>query len=1291
MAENIKVTITKLNNENYFIWKYKMELLLIKEGLWDTLNLVKPTLKTDGSNAGEISTWQTMDDKARALIGLLVEDSQLCLIRKETTAKATWDALKNYHEKGTLSNKVSLMRRICSLKMDEEGNMESHISELTNLFQRLTDLGEEQLSDSWTVAMLLSSLPRSYDTLVTALETRPEKDLTISLVQSKLISEYHRRKDTRGVEDGKFEDTILKTTQEQKGDINKFNLSCYFCNRRGHFKKDCIKYRQWKSKNEKVNKVEENPSNSDYLFSCETIRNGWVIDSGATSHICYNEKSFKKIDYKYKNSINVANGEKVNVEGKGTCEIEFVNEKGDISKALLTDVLFVPKIKGNLISVKKLTDKGFTINFKKSFCEIIWLDRQIAIADTMSNLFKLRQINKNEVNLINPLSDHKENCIHYWHRVFGHRDPKAIKEICSKGLVIGINLNECRIKSQCEVCLEAKMTRLPFPKESLSTSKEVLDLIHTDVCGPMQTKTSRGFRYIVTFIDDYSHYTVIYLLKLKSEVENKMKEYIEMVKTKFGKKPKIIRSDRGGEYTSNNILNYMKSEGIQLQLTSPYSPQQNGVAERKNRTLIEMARCMLLEANLPNVFWGEAVMTANYIQNRLTTKSVSTITPFERWNGQKPSIKYFKIFGTRCFVHIPSEKRKKLDNTAMEMIFIGYEENSKAYRCFSPDLKKVFISRDVRFIDDKMSIKNNVFSELIQTLKSTNNEINSDVEINIYEKEKDGNEEEKQIINKRISQRTTKGIPPPRLIEEINVTYDKIKEPKNLQEALESENKEQWIEAMKDEIKSLMKNKTWELCHLPPDRIPIGCKWVYKVKTDAEGKITRFKARLVAQGFSQKFGTDYDQVFAPVVRQTTFRILLSIASQEKYIVHHFDAKTAFLNGNLKEVIYMRQPPGFEENLENNLVCLLKKSLYGLKQAAKSWNDAIHDLLLSLNFQQSKADICFYKKKFNEEWCFLLIYVDDFVVVAKSKEIVNKVKEEISARYEIQDLGEIKYYLGIEVSRDSDGIFNVNQENYIRKLVKEFGLEKAKNSRVPMNMNYGKSDSTTEDNFLLSNKNYQKLIGCLLYISLNTRPDIAASVAILAQKTSQPKQLDWDELKRVLKYLKGTAHYKLALGKLNFTEEKFYGYADANWAEDKTDRKSNSGYVFFVNGAIVSWACRKQRCVALSSTEAEFISLSEACQEAFWIRQLLEDMQQTIESPTTIYEDNQSALKLIEDGKLSNRSKHIDIRHKYIRDYTERNLVICKYCPTESMLADMLTKPLPPTRHETLLQKCGLHD
>lgn len=1309
------------------------------------------------------------DEQALALIGLCVEDGQLVHIRNKTTAKSAWDALREYHERNTLSNKVTLMRKICELKLKEGGSVEAHLNELTNSFQKLTDLGENQLDESWKVAITLSSLPSSYDSLIESLEARPDAELTLSLVHSKLI-ERAKRKENNGGGSSKENngDAVLKTTD------HKIDIRCFFC-KGAHFKKDCGKYKKWlqkqkgKAGKDKVNSVE---SSDDSLFTVSTTNSSsigsnnnnnssdgdyeWLIDSGATSHVVNNPNLLLKFDSQHKSQVDVANGSTECVRGKGTCKVELVNENGSTAQLTLSNVLFAPHITSNMLSVGKLCDAGFSVRFGDSSCTILHNNKQIGFADKVNGLYKLRQPNK--------VCSVKggEYCIHDWHRIFGHRDPNAIKTMNKNHMIDGMKMVDCGMQLQCETCLKAKTTRLPFPKKAIKKSKKVLDLIHTDVCGPMQTESFGKKKLILTIIDDFSRFTVIYFLRHKSEVGEKVKEYIAMVENKFKCKPKTIRSDRGGEYMAGELKQYFRSKGIATQYTAPYSPQQNGVAERKNRTLIEMARCMLTDAGLPKYLWAEAVNMANYIQNRTITKGADTI-PHILWNDSKPNVVNWQIFGTKCYVHIPTEKRRKLDNTATQMIFIGYDGESKAYRCFDPVNRKLVISRDVRFVrnktheenvlvdlssneekeevvDDESSlfdsedsfgtaeyssykessdsadsdntITNRSFYRDIdlssessatddsessvetvipasfessldeeygqlatsfEDLTLSDTEATADTSVSEYLPSNMDSDETETEHSPRVSSRQTKGVPPQRF------QANMIVEPKSVSDALSSDNKTQWVDAMKVEMQAMKSNDTWELCELPSGRKAIGCKWIFKAKTDSNGNVNRYKARLVAQGFLQKFGTDYDQVFAPVARQTTFRILLSIASKENYMVHHMDVKTAFLNSKLKEEIYMKQPPGFE--VENkNLVCRLKKSIYGLKQAAKAWNDEIRRTLTQENFTQSKNDVCLYSKKVHGEWVFLLIYVDDIAIVTKSNAAMSKVKKMLSSKFKVQDLGEVKQYLSIEVTRDENGVYSLNQSNYIKKIVNEFGLGDAKASNIPIQVGYGKSKKG-DDGLLLSNVQYQKLLGSLLYVSVNTRPDVAASISILAQKVSKPTQEDWNELKRVAKYLKGTADMKLVLANHNFNGDILYGYSDANWADDKNDRKSQSGHVFMVNGAAVCWSSRKQTLVALSTCESEFIALSEACRAAAWMRRLLNDLKQSVSS-VTIHEDNQSCLKLIEEEeRLSDRSKHIDTRFHFVKDYVKKGIVQCKYCPTENMLADVLTKPTAATKFE----------
>lgn len=1278
---DFKGDILKLNNNNYSNWKYKVKLLLMKENIFKkVIEGTCPVAAEGNTNQKLIDDWEAADSRAQAYIGLTIEDDQLIHVRDKNTAKDMWETLKKYHEKSTLTNKVHLMRTICLLKLEEGGNAAQHITKMQELFLKLRDLGEQSLSDNWSVAMLLSSLPKSYDTLITALETRTETDLTFAVVQQKVIAEYERRQHAEAT--GVSQERMLKTVSSKDFKKSTSNtMKCFFCKKTGHMKQECRKYIAWKEKHpDKVNIVDSSRS-TDSLFTIGIRSDSWILDSGATRHVTNDPSFFTSLDRSYLDRIEVANGDLVDVRGIGNGNLNFINGEGANTPIAVCDVLYVPNVVGNLVSVHQLTKDNFSVVFSRDCCEILKNGHQVGIANNVNNLYRLCQPYK-----INSVIEHKENCIHTWHRKMGHRDPEAIKKMCAEGLLADLSIVDCGIKMSCDTCMKGKLTRVPFPKQSTTESSDLLSLIHTDICGPMQTSTPGGKRYLVTFIDDFSRYTFVYLLSNKSDVPNVLKQYVALVQNQLGKKVKTIRSDRGGEYLNTHLRRYLADEGIKTQLTAAYSPQQNGVAERKNRTLIEMARCMLIDAGLPNKFWGEAVVTANFIQNRVLTK-VRKLTPYELWCKEKPKVKNFQIFGSKCFVHIPTQKRQKLDCTGKEMIFLGYDEESKAYRCYDGSSLKVVISRDVKFSVNTHESENGSYNTSENTTQSNSTVEFMDQDVGIQEENGEAtNSHEEPCV--RVSQRSTKGIPPKRLIEEMHVAHGEIKEqePRSFNEAMSSKFKNNWLDAMKEELSSLEENQTWDLCNLPEDRKAVGCKWVFKIKKSTDGKTQQFKARLVAQGFSQKYGEDYDETFAPVVRQTTLRTLLSVSAKEKFLVHHFDVKTAFLNGELTETIFMKQPPGFVKG-DSTQVCLLKKSIYGLKQAAKVWNETIHKVIVDAEYQQSETDPCFYFKRSGDSVCFILIHVDDILVAGKSELEIKEVESILSNQFKIKSLGPVQHYLGIDVTRDSDGNFELCQSSYIRKICEDFGLTNSKPVKTPIDPNYEKSES---GDMLPNNTNYRKLLGCLLYVAVNTRPDIAAGVSILAQKVAAPCQEDWTQLKQVAKYLKSTAKMKLKLSDIQMTEnQSLHGYADANWAEDRRTRKSNSGYVFFLNGGVINWSCRKQTCVSLSSTEAEYIALSEACQEALWLRRLLKDMFQDVDNTTVMYEDNQSCLCWVSSGKFSNRSKHIDTKYHFVKDCAEKKLIECTYCPSESMIADLLTKPLPAKRHCLLRDMCKI--
>lgn len=439
----------------------------------------------------------------------------------------------------------------------------------------------------------------------------------------------------------------------------------------------------------KIQLVNKDNKESQVLFLTAALQRGWFVDSGATCHIVNDKGFFSDFDESYSEDVFVANGGILTAHGKGSGSLGVIGENNVESTIQITEVLFVPSMEGNLLSVRRLAEKGFEVNFKTEICEIKLNGKKLAVADACSTLYKLRQSNK----VFPHINQHKENCVHYWHRVLGHRDPEVVKSLNSS-IVDGVELVDCRVKCLCTICKEIKGTRLPLSKIKV-TAEVFLDIVHMDCCGPMENVSPDGKKYILTFVDDLSRYSVVYLLQEKSEIFGKVKEYNEMVKRKFSRHVKVIRSDRGGEFISVKDVQWLKLNGVQVKVTTH---QGEGVGELRNRLLIDMARCMLLEANLGYRFWAEAVMTANFMQNRLPADFVK-VTPYEYWNGSKPNLRNLRMFGSKCFVNGESEKLRKLDESVSSMIFIGYDEEFKKYRCWDPDSSEVVISGDVVFED----------------------------------------------------------------------------------------------------------------------------------------------------------------------------------------------------------------------------------------------------------------------------------------------------------------------------------------------------------------------------------------------------------------------------------------------------------------------------------------------------------------------------------------------------------------------------------------------------------------
>ena len=418
-------------------------------------------------------------------------------------------------------------------------------------------------------------------------------------------------------------------------------------------------------------------------------------------------------------------------------------------------------------------------------------------------------------------------------------------------------------------------------------------------------------------------------------------------------------------------------------------------------------------------------------------------------------------------------------------------------------------------------------------------------------------------------------------------------------EALTGADACKWEQAMKEEMSSLMENKTWAYEQLPARRKAIRCKWVFKIKVKADGSLDKYKARLVAKGYSQKEGIDYKETYAPVAKLTSVRSLLGVAAMHNLEIHQMDVKTAFLNGDLEEEMFMEQPEGFKDRGTQGKVCKLVKSLYGQKQAPRQWNKKLHEALIAIEFQQFHSDPCLYVRASEDAIVVLGVYVDDFIIVASSMQILAEIKGLLSTKFQMEDIGELKSFLGMSIRRDRENkLLWLSQEKYCADILKRFNMQDCKSGSTPMEKN---SDDTLEEQKVF-NIPYQNAVGSLMYLMVCTRPDLSFAVCKVSQKNKSPTNQDWQAVKRIFRYLQGTQHYELCYN--GRSEANLYGYNDADFAGDPSDRKSTSGYVFILAGGAISWSSKKQASVATSTLEAEYIALAAAAKEALWLFLLL---------------------------------------------------------------------------------------
>jgi hypothetical protein len=493
-----------------------------------------------------------------------------------------------------------------------------------------------------------------------------------------------------------------------------------------------------------------------------------------------------------------------------------------------------------------------------------------------------------------------------------------------------------------------------------------------------------------------------------------------------------------------------------------------------------------------------------------------------------------------------------------------------------------------------------------------------------------------------------------------------------------------WRGAMLEEMRALEKNNTWELVDLPPGKQPVGCKWVFTIKHTPEGKVDRYKARLVAKGYTQTYGIDYEETFAPVAKMNSVRTLISCAVNLDWKIYQMDVKNAFLHGDLQEEVYMEVPLGFETNQTIGKVLRLHRSLYGLKQSPRAWFDRFRRAVLKRGYSQSNADhTLFYKRSF-KKIVILIVYVDDIVITGDDADEIAHLKGHLAQEFEVKDLGHLRYFLGIEVSRGRKGIL-LSQRKYVLDLLHESGMLGCRPAATPIDPNHRLISNMGKP---VDRECYQRMVGKLIYLS-HTRPDIAFAVSTVSQFMHDPRSSHMDAVTRILRYLKGCPGKGLLYTQHGNLQVECY--TDADWAGSLDDRRSTSGYCTFVGGNLVSWRSKKQTVVARSTAEAEFRSMAHGVCEVLWMQILLIELGLFKGTPLMLYCDNKAAIDIANNPVQHDRTKHVEIDRHFIKEKLERGIICMPYVSSSNQVADILTKGLPEKYFSIFCSKMGLYD
>ncbi|MBW0490169.1 hypothetical protein O181_029884 [Austropuccinia psidii MF-1] len=1007
---------------------------------------------------------------------------------------------------------------------------------------------------------------------------------------------------------------------------------CFYCGELGHWVPNCpVK--------EKAMKLRTHPTENrtsiaslDTGPSIESLEA--LLDSGATHSVVGDLSLFS--DIKPANmSLSVASKQKLPVVGIGQIRLKIGG-----STLIIKHVLYCKGIPGIILSIGQMLTQQIKVEFSDNrfiisqagsiFHSFRKNERWFLMVQKDPEMIDIKPLCINDSDVTHVKSTQKsDNFSFLWHQRMGHLSIRNLNRLLKYNAADGIIHSQLQNIGVCHPCSVAKSQHRPVKNASRNLVEKAGDVIVVDLIGPLPVSLN-NMKYVLMIQDVFSRVVVAIPILDKSEAKSKLMHWMIQFSNVTKNSIKILRSDNGAEFKNNVIDQFLLSKGVIHELAMPYEHHQNGQVERTNRTISEMARTMLHASNLPFYLWPWAFRHAAWIYNR-TLHADSKKTPFELLGNRRPSLEMLRVFGAVSFIHDHNFK-KDFSARAVTGYHLGIAENSKGWLFWIPGRKSIARSASVKF--DEYTFYNNTQPKL-QSIQINNLFDESMV--------KEINQQDKLIAT------LTKETDPAVML------------PTTYREAIHSKEKEQWLGAIKDELNSMKEENVFEtvdlrhaLAEVPHESI-LSTKWVFVKKPE------RYKARLVARGFKQIHGINYDETFAPTPTFNALRLLFSTSCLKKWPIRTFDVKVAFLHSLIDKPVYIWFPQGMDSKKFS--VLKLNKALYGTKQAARCWWLHLKNILEQIGFQPNNEDMSTYIFNRGVDKAILWIHVDDGAITASSETLMSELMRTLNMKLKIKWNNEICGLVGIDIKKLDNG-FKFYQPDLINKLTHLNESNITAKSPLPINCKLESNPSKEMD------KAYLRRIGILLYIAQASRPNICQAVNYLARFSMGTTQEHWLALEHLISYMRGTCDMGILIANDNKSSE-IRCYVDANWGGEGD--RSTHGYLLLHGKNPISWQSKRQTTIASSTAQAEYMSLSFAVRECIWVSNLFQPI--LGELIPTMLSDNKTAIGISTASMSRKQTRHLIRDFNLINEYITCGKIKLQWISTDHQLADILTKPV----------------